>query len=284
MATSLRIGHITVTALDDGVSHLPPLFYPGLDFEAHPGLLEADRTYHIPARCFLVQGDGFTVLVDAGIGPQNIHFPAELAAAAGLDPAPEFIAAGGALPEALAAVGVAPQDVTTVFLTHLHADHVGWAAPGGKPFFPGAEVVYGAADWDALIATAPQEDPARIVMEGARKAGVLRPVDAAVVEIAPGVVAHHTPGHTPGHYVVRVTGGDQEVYLTGDAVHHPLQLDSTAISFLTDVDPEHTLRTRQELLARIAGRTDAAVGTAHFPGRGFQRVRVEGAGRTWADV
>ncbi|MFC9285103.1 MBL fold metallo-hydrolase [Streptomyces sp. NPDC057052] len=284
MAMSLRMDRITVTALNDGASHLPPMFYPGLDFDAHPGLLETDGTYHIPARCFLIQGDGFTVLVDAGTGPKNMPFPAELAAAAALDPAPEFIAVGGALPGALAAAGVAPQDVTTVFLTHLHADHVGWAAPGGKPFFPKAEVMYGAADWDALIAPAPPEDFARIVMEGARAAGVLRPVDTATVEIAPGVVAHHTPGHTPGHYIVRVTDGDQEVYLTGDAVHHPLQLNSTGISFLSDADAGHALKTREELLARLAGRDDVVVGTAHFPGSRFQRVGVEDGGRTWTDA
>ncbi len=75
MTTSLQVGGITVTALNDGVSHLPPLFYPGLDFDAHPHLLGADGTHHIPAGCFLVQGDGFTVLVDAGTGPVSFPFP-----------------------------------------------------------------------------------------------------------------------------------------------------------------------------------------------------------------
>ncbi|MGW5617166.1 MBL fold metallo-hydrolase [Streptomyces sp. NPDC003877] len=283
MATSLKVGGITVTALSDGVSHLPPLFYPGLDFGARPGLLQADGTHHIPAGCFLIRGDGFTVLVDAGIGPADIPFPAELAAATGLDPAPETIAAGGALPDALAAEGVTPQDVTTVFLTHLHADHVGWVAPGGKPFFPNATVVYGAADWDALMAPAPAEDPARKGMEGARAAGVLRPVDTPTVQIAPGVVAHHTPGHTPGHYIVRIADGGQEAYLLGDAVHHPLQLNDTGISFLSDADAEHALKTREEVLARLAGH-DVAIGMDHFPGLDFQRIGLGEDGRVWIDA
>ncbi|MFJ4926660.1 MBL fold metallo-hydrolase [Streptomyces sp. NPDC088736] len=283
MTTSLRLGDITVTALNDGTSHVPPMFYPGLDFTAHPGLLREDGTYHIPSGGFLVQGEGFTVLVDAGTGPLSMPFPAELAAAAGLDPAPASIADGGALPGALRAAGVAPEDVTTVFLTHLHADHVGWVAPGGKVYFPRAEVVYGAADWDALITPAPADDPARIVMEGARAAGVLRPVDGPAVRIAPGVVAHHAPGHTPGHYVVRITAGGQEVCLLGDAVHHPLQLDDTGISFLFDSDAAQALRTREELLVRLAEH-DVAVGTAHFPNPHFQRVRGSRDERSWTDA
>jgi glyoxylase-like metal-dependent hydrolase (beta-lactamase superfamily II) len=39
---------------------------------------------------------------------------------------------GGLLPDALAAVGCAPEDVDLVFLTHLHPDHVGWVAPGTR--------------------------------------------------------------------------------------------------------------------------------------------------------
>ncbi|WP_194280450.1 MBL fold metallo-hydrolase [Streptomyces fagopyri] len=206
-----------------------------------------------------------------------------LAAAAGLDPAPASIANGGALPGALRAAGVAPEDVTTVFLTHLHADHVGWVAPGGTVYFPHAGVVYGAADRDALITPAPVDDPARIVMEGARGAGVLRCVDAPAVEIAPGLVAHHTPGHTPGHYVVRITAGGQEAHLLGDAVHHPLQINDTGISFLFDSDAAQALRTREELLVRLAEH-DVAVGTAHFPNPRFRRVHRAHGERSWIDA
>jgi glyoxylase-like metal-dependent hydrolase (beta-lactamase superfamily II) len=230
----------------------------------------------------LVQGEGFTVLVDAGSGPANIPFPAELAVAAGLTPAPEFIAVGGGLPDALAAAGVAPEDVTTVFLTHLHGDHVGWVAPAGKPYFPNAEVIYGAADWDALIASTPAEDPARIGMEAAKTAGVLRAIDAPTVEIAPGVTAQHTPGHTPGHYAVSIVSGGQMAYLVGDAVHHPLQLNDTGISFLFDADAKHALRTREELLTRFAG-SDVTIGITHLPGLDFQRITTHD-GREWIDA
>ncbi|MEU3248318.1 MULTISPECIES: hypothetical protein [unclassified Streptomyces] len=100
---------------------------------------------------------------------------------------------------------------------------------------------------------------------------------------APGVVAHHAPGHTPGHYVVRITAGGQEACLLADAVHHPLRLNDTGISSLFDSDAAQALRAREELLARLAEH-GVAVGTAHFPDPHFQRVRGSRDARSWTDA
>ncbi len=67
-------------------------------------------------------------------------------------------------------------------------------------------VMCGAVEWETPpIAPAPGELEGRMGLAVAEAAGVLRPIDAATVELAPGVSAHHSPGHTPGHYVVRVS-------------------------------------------------------------------------------
>ncbi|WP_181387230.1 MBL fold metallo-hydrolase [Streptomyces sp. Act143] len=284
MSTELKVGGITVTALNDGFNYLPKIAYAGLDFDAHPGLLDSDGTWHMPTACYLVQGEGFTVLVDAGTGPVQLPYPPQMAAAAGLEHAPEFIAVGGALPDELARVGVAPADVDIVFLTHLHMDHVGWVAPnGGEPFFPNARVLYGAADWDALIAPAPEGDLSRTVMEAARAAGILEPVEGAVVEIAPGVVAHHTPGHTPGHYTVQVFDGGQEVDLLGDTVQHPLMLTDRGIGFHADADGAKAKETRDGLFDRFTGR-QVALGMSHQPGLDFKRIATGEDGPYWVNA
>jgi hypothetical protein len=61
----IDVGGIKVSALNDGEVHLPPMYYPGLDFGAHPELLQADWTYHIPVGCFLIQAEDLTVLTSA---------------------------------------------------------------------------------------------------------------------------------------------------------------------------------------------------------------------------
>lgn len=282
MSTSIVIGTTTITALDDGTSYLPPMFFPGLDFGSHPGMLADDGTFHIPTGCFLIQSDESTVLVDAGMGPANIPFPPDLAAASGLEEVPEFIAEGGYLLFLMADAGIAPEDINVVFLTHLHPDHIGWVAPGGQLAFPNAEVVYGAADWDALMSPLPGDDLGRVGLEAAGSAGKLRAIEGKTVEVAPGITAHHTPGHTPGHYVLSVTSGGQQVYLLADAIHHCLQLNDPDIHFLTDIDRDLALRTREELLSSFAG-TDIAIGVSHFPGLHFNRITVDGT-RHWVEI
>jgi glyoxylase-like metal-dependent hydrolase (beta-lactamase superfamily II) len=280
VSTVIDVGGIKVSALNDGEVHLPPMYYPGLDFGAHPELLQADGTYHIPVGCFLIQAEDVTVLVDAGLGPSSIPFPGDIAAMAGLTDPPESIAAGGLLPGALAAAGVAPADITTVFLTHLHADHIGWVAPGSVPFFPHAVVMCSAVEWEMPpVAPAPGELEGRSGLAVARAAGVLRLLNAATVELAPGVRAHHSPGHTPGHYVVSVSSNGEAAYLLGDAVHHPLQLNDTGISFLSETEPERALRAREELLTALQGH-NVSIGMAHFPGLDFQRITTAN-GREW---
>jgi glyoxylase-like metal-dependent hydrolase (beta-lactamase superfamily II) len=217
--------------------------------------LQADGTYHIP-------------------------FPADIAAAAGLTNPPESIAVGGRLPGALAAAGVGPADISTVFLTHLHADHIGWVAPDGVLFFPHAVVMCSAVEWETPpAAPAPGELEGRRGLAVARAAGVLRLLNAATAELAPGVSAHHHPGHTPGHYVVSVSAHGAAAYLLGDAIHHPLQLTDQGISFLSETEPERALRAREELLEALQGR-NVSIGMTHFPGLDFQRITTAN-GREW---
>jgi glyoxylase-like metal-dependent hydrolase (beta-lactamase superfamily II) len=105
------------------------------------------------------------------------------------------------------------------------------------------------------------------------------PIDADTTSIARGVTVRHTPGHTPGHYVLVIPSGAERAYLLGDAVQCPLQLSETDITFLSDVDAVLATRTR-EMLFRELEDNGAAVGMDHFPGLEFQRI-LTGTGRQW---
>jgi glyoxylase-like metal-dependent hydrolase (beta-lactamase superfamily II) len=283
MPTVRNVGAFTITALNDGTVRLPPSHYTGLDWSAHAHLIAGDGTYHIPIGAFLVQGAGVAMLVDAGLGPMAIPYPPQIARAAGLGSPPEHIAVGGGLPRALAAAGVSPGDISIVFLTHLDADHVGWIAPDGELFFPRADVVCSAVELARPPGPAPGEAEGRRGFAVARGAGRLRTVRGHHVELAPGVVAHHAPGHKPGHYVVSVRSDGEEARLLGDAFHHPVQLSEPTVQCVFDDDPAAALRTREALAAELEGR-DIAVNMAHFPGLEFHRIAVEGGRRRWVEA
>ncbi|WP_063740003.1 MBL fold metallo-hydrolase [Amycolatopsis jejuensis] len=266
---SIVVGDIAIQALTDGRGQLPASFFPGL---------KDDRTIPVVTGAFLVRAGGHTILVDAGFGPRpagSPHLPQhakEQRHLAVAGPAGEPEASGG-LPAALADAGVSPEDVDLVVLTHLHADHVGWVAPHGEPYFPNAEVRYGTPDWAAFIDSAGRHARARVALEAVRAKGKLRGlVDGEAV--APGLTARHAPGHTPGHYVLEVADQGHRAVLLGDVFQIPAQLADPAIGSASDHDRRQAELTRRRWLREIAG-TGTIVAAVHFPDEPFFRIAAD---------
>jgi glyoxylase-like metal-dependent hydrolase (beta-lactamase superfamily II) len=117
----------------------------------------------------------------------------------------------------------------------------------------------------------PAESPSRRIIETVDAAGRSLPIDGDRVELAPGVTALASPGHTPGHLSIVVSSGTERAILLGDAVTCPQQLEEPDWENMTDVDPGLAHRTREQLWRDLAGRPDVAV-AAHFPGLAFGRV------------
>ncbi|PRY12085.1 MBL fold metallo-hydrolase [Kineococcus rhizosphaerae] len=280
MTDKITIGEFTVTVLTDGASHLPPSAYPGADFTKYPDTLDATGTHEIRLGAHLVQGPHGTFLVDAGAGELSMPFPPELAAANGLTNPPPTMASAGALPAALAAEGVAPEDITEIFTTHLHLDHIGWIVKDGRPFFPNATVHYGAEDWALLVDGAPADDPARIVMESAREAGILRTYAAGESQLLPGVSAVHAPGHTPGHVTVTLSSQGQRLWFVGDLIELPAQLNDENIHFMTDVDRDTAGSARRRIFEQ-AKEGRVVIAASHLSDPSFALITEDD---TWVDA
>ncbi len=118
--------------------------------------------------------------------------------------------------EALASAGARPDGITTVILTHLHYDHAGnnQLFPKARFFVQREELRYALAptSFDATAYFAPSLG---ITPDYLGTKFELLDGDA---EVANGVRAITTPGHTPGHQsvVVDTTGG--RYCIAGDAV------------------------------------------------------------------
>lgn len=245
----MKIGEVELVPLNDGYCKLPPQFYVGLDWSTHADLLNADGQIEIPIGCFLMRTGDRLVLLDAGMGPHTLPW-----------------GSGGALLSALAEHGVAPTDIDTVVCSHLHIDHIGWL-----PAFTNAAIRFGRGDLDHFAG----DEDVDAILDAV--AGRVEPIDGDNVSLAPGLDARHTPGHTPGHYGLVVSSGDERAVLLGDAVECPLQLSEPDFYALSDVDPALSARTREALWRELEG-SDALVGAAHFPGLEFGRV-LRGEGR-----
>jgi glyoxylase-like metal-dependent hydrolase (beta-lactamase superfamily II) len=211
---------------------------------------------------FLIRTPGHVVVVDAGIGAGAL---------------PEL--GIGTFPERLRAAGVAPEDVDTVILTHLHFDHVGWVG-----LFPHARHHAHAIDWAYWVTDAtPETGPGREDFGAIPAPERLAPLADSIVlhdgertEIVPGVTLRLAPGHTPGHCIVEA--GDR--ILLADAAHNPAQLLRDDYESVTDVDPALARATRAALAQELIERGALATMT-HDAGNRFGRLTLEGGERRW---
>ncbi|WP_030343107.1 MBL fold metallo-hydrolase [Streptomyces sp. NRRL S-1022] len=232
----------------------------------------ADATVpRLASHSFAVEAGGLRIVVDTGIGDAK---PRANPAWNGLDT--DFL-------ERLAAAGFPPESVDLVITTHLHTDHVGWntrlTGEDWVPTFPNARYLTGRTEWDHWATTDLDEARTQMFRDSVhpiRDAGQYDPVDVPEQghEVAPGVLLVPAPGHTPGQVAVELRGSDRRALITGDSIHHPVQLSHPHVHSCVDTDPAQAIRTRARLLDGMAD-TDALLLGTHFPQPTAGTVRRE---------
>jgi len=129
--------------------------------------------------------------------------------------------------DALSSLGVAPEDVSAVVVTHFHYDHIGNLAA-----FPGAELIVPRRElefWTGPPARHPQfaahVEAAEVEwIRRAAEEGRVR-TSAGEEQVLPGITAIEVGGHSPGQQMVLVEGEEGRVLLTSDAVHFYEELE-----------------------------------------------------------
>lgn len=173
---------------------------------------------NLPLFLWVVQGDGKTILVDVGMSTKHAEeYNHEVVKAFGK--ACAFRIPSEKEPAAqLTAMGISPDDVQTVILTHLHLDH-----SLNLPFFPKAQVVMSRRAWEAVSAPAhpalvPPPAYPREVLDFLQREHHkrLRLVEDGE-EIVPGIRCFRLGGHCPDQTVVTVETSLGEVILASDA-------------------------------------------------------------------
>src|SRR5215468_7604581 len=208
------------------------------------------------------------VLIDTGYGP-------------GLGPTV------GLLPSTLAAAGFDPKSIDIVLISHMHGDHIlGLKTPDGALAFPNAEIKVPAIDWAFWM----NDDNMSRAPEGFTKTsfGFNRKIFSNLAdkvtryewgrEVAPGITAVETSGHTPGHTSFVIASGASQLFFQGDVTNVPdLFLRNPDWQVMFDHEPEKAVATRRRVYD-MASADKLLVSGYHFPFPGLGYIEKAGSG------
>lgn len=201
MMEQLKIGELTLTWLNGGVTHMDG----GAMFGVVPKPLWERKYPHneynqIELRTdpILVQVDGKNILIETGIG--NNKFSDKQKRNYGIIEESE-------VETNLQQLGLSTSDIDCVLMTHMHFDHVSgivkWAGEELVPTFENAKIIVSDIEWDEM------KNP-NIRSRNTYWEQNWKPIEHQVqtftkqVEIVPGVMMEHTGGHSNGHSIIKI--------------------------------------------------------------------------------
>ncbi|MBK1659236.1 MBL fold metallo-hydrolase [Paracraurococcus ruber] len=282
----LQIGDVSITSIveRDGPWRRPAEMFPAYDeaigarhlAELDPVVFDAaSGRMVITYQTFVVRTPKHTILVDTCTGEDK-----------GYPPPMDFSKAPWL--EGFKAEGLSFEDIDYVFCTHLHIDHCGWNTRlvNGRwvPTFPKAKYVFHKreyAAWEEATArgTTPPGNVWRYNCEPVVAAGQALLVDDDfalddTISLLP------TPGHAPCHCCVNIHSRGQRAVVTGDLMHHALQVREPQWSTIFDWDAKMAEASRRKFLAEVVD-TPTVVLPIHFPGPTAGRIAPRAGGFDW---
>ncbi len=276
--STLDVGDIRVTSLSDGnVVFDPRLMFPDTPLEHWSHFYDifpecfSGRHFLMNLGVFVMSSARKNVIADTGFGPHGKML--------GSDTSAELM-------DDFARKGIRTEDIDTVFMSHLHADHIGWNIEPDTtdvPVFPNARYTVHRDDWEHF--TVPDEDsefgmePIERSVIPLQQIGVLDLMEGET-ELAPGITAIPTPGHTPGHMALLLSSGNERAIFIGDILINPMHGTETGLPFALDTDPAEALETRLQVLDKAEAEGSVVLGSHLSPPGWGTMVRWEGR-RYW---
>ncbi|MCB1467711.1 MAG: MBL fold metallo-hydrolase [Rhizobiaceae bacterium] len=275
-----QVGAVRITRVIELIAERPPEFgFRNLspsDIEEQtwlrPHFVTDQGRLRTAIQTFIVESDGLRIVVDTCVGdgkPRNN---------------PGFNELQTGFLTRLEQSGFALDSVNVVLCTHLHVDHVGWntmrIGDSWVPTFPNAEYLFGRTEWEhwqsenaaGLAGDVAPEIMTGVIDHSAVWADSVKPIVDRNLhklvetdhQITSEVRLIPTPGHTPGHASVLISSQHEQAIITGDIMHHPIQMSLPHVSSRFDHSVTLAENTRRSLLGEQAGTRTLLLGT-HFP-------------------
>ena len=222
----------------------------------------------LACNCMILKRPDALVLVETGCGDRFTEKERQI-----------FAIGGSSLSSSLHQLGLEPESITHVVLTHLHFDHVAGAlVKRGNdliPVCPNATHLVQRGEWDDALA-------GRSVMKSSYIPEDLQALSQSGhveylhgdAEILPGLSVQVTGGHTPHHQAVVARDGGQTLVYPGDLIPTRAHLSPYWI-MAYDMNPHETLLEKQTLVEQ-ASSEGWIIAWDHDPEVAFSTLTREG--------
>jgi len=247
---SFAFWKVNIICLQDAAMNHPQKLFTDT---ANTGYQQTEQAYESSVNVFAVCQESRVSLIDAGLDPMR-----------------------GTLREKLRLAAINPEDVTDIFITHIHPDHVGGLLWEGKPLFPKATLHIAKEELDAWRQDGKRRSLAKYLEPYASRTDAF----AFGRSLPGGFVPVKRAGHTPGHTIFRLPlHAGMEAIFVGDIVHAvALQFPHTTFCASYDSAPQKAVASRIETLI-----LPGLLFGAHFPFPGVAKSKcVMGGNPQWS--
>ena len=270
---SYKVGDVEVISIYDGVwqnSGFDGIAVGVSGDDVKAALSDAGQTTdYIPIEFAftVIKTGGKTILLDAGTGGQ-------LAPTAGL------ASKGG-----LEAAGITPDSIDTVIVSHMHPDHIFglMEKDTNAQVYPNAEIMIGETEYNFWT------QPGLIEKLPERRKGLGKRIQATFptwdnvslfkedAELALGLRAVESFGHSPGHVSFHISSGDDQLLLIGDAIIVPaLFLANLDWQLAFDADKDQATATRKGIVEQAIA-DNMTIGGYHFGFPNAGKIEKDGS-------
>lgn len=224
-----------------------------------------DGTFPNAVNAYLLRISGKNILVDTGYGKK--------------------------LFDNLKSLGVTPEQIDVVLLTHMHGDHIGGMFRDGQLAFPNADIYLPQPEYDywtddKAMNSFPEDrrggfkGAQKVIDAYKSKLRLFAPVrfDDNLPGILPGIHGIEAYGHTPGHTMYLLESNKDKLLIWGDLTHAmAIQMPYPQVAVTYDTDPSKAIVSRKKTLEYVSQHKIPVAGMhVAFPGSGKVTVASSG--------
>ncbi|UIR57312.1 MBL fold metallo-hydrolase [Sphingobacterium sp. SRCM116780] len=277
-----RLGKLELLVVTDGhvlISPAQPIIAPGIAKERVKAAMEdsfmLSDSVDAAINILVIRKGKKIIIIDTGSG-----------AALG-DQAGKFL-------ENLMATGIRPEEVTDIFITHLHVDHIGGILDAaGQQVFQQANYHLSQLEYDFWMSADPDFSKSKDTGSHTESIALARKVIAAIQDKIQLFTIGETlfgclktalaAGHTPGHPTLTIFSEDQEMTHIVDTAHTSLLLLHPEWGTEWDTNFEEGVATRQRILQEQAKSKELTM-SCHLPWPGLGYIVQKDEGFDWVPL